>query len=201
MRVPNYMLYLRYGIIHNYGMINECPDGKGVLVDYQSRNIIYLSHRKGQLVDKRMEEENVILNKVFELDNIDILIGTEHANAINLDFKKDELITSVKSGNKLNFGYYKRGLINGLGVTLVTKDSSNAFNVDTHRQVDTFFVKNVERGFFINSQLSGMGQKYFKNGNMYIGDFKGDVFEGRGILKNSLKQNWVLGYFEEGNMR
>ena len=81
MRVPNYMLYLRYGIIHNYGMINECPDGKGVLVDYQSRNIIYLSHRKGQLVDKRMEEENVILNKVFELDNIDILIGTEHANS------------------------------------------------------------------------------------------------------------------------
>ena len=30
---------------------------------------------------------------------------------------------------------------------------------------------------------------------MYIGDFKGDVFEGRGILKNNLKNNWVLGYF------
>ena len=66
-------------------------------------------------------------------------------NAINLDFKKDELITSVKFGNKLN--YYKRGLINGLGVTLVTQDSnhSNTFNVETHRQVDTFFVKNVDR--------------------------------------------------------
>ena len=30
-----------------------------------------------------------------------------------------------------------------------------------------------------------MGEKWFKNGNYYIGDFKDNIFEGRGVLKNS----------------
>lgn len=45
-----------------------------------------------------------------------------------------------------------------------------------------------------------MGEKWFKNGNEYIGDFKADVFEGRGLLKNTLKNNWVYGSFQSGNL-
>lgn len=30
---------------------------------------------------------------------------------------------------------------------------------------------------------------------MYVGDFKNDIFEGRGILKNNIKKNWVFGEF------
>lgn len=45
-----------------------------------------------------------------------------------------------------------------------------------------------------------MGEKYFKNGNMYVGDFKNDIFEGRGILKNNVKKNWVFGEFDGGNL-
>ena len=45
-----------------------------------------------------------------------------------------------------------------------------------------------------------MGWKMFKNGNLYVGQFKNNVFEGHGILKNSDKKNWVSGYFENGNL-
>lgn len=45
-----------------------------------------------------------------------------------------------------------------------------------------------------------MGQKWFKNGNLYIGDFKDNIFEGRGVLKNKEKNNWVHGCFSKGNM-
>jgi len=45
-----------------------------------------------------------------------------------------------------------------------------------------------------------MGYKVFKNGNLYIGEFKHGLFEGNGILKNSEKKNWVSGYFKGGNL-
>lgn len=47
----------------------------------------------------------------------------------------------------------------------------------------------------MNSQLNGFGEKWFKNGNFYIGEFRNNVFEGNGVLKNVGKNNWVSGYF------
>ena len=52
----------------------------------------------------------------------------------------------------------------------------------------------------MNTQLSGMGEKVFKNGNFYIGQFKNGIFQGNGILKNTEKRNWVSGYFKDGNL-
>ena len=52
----------------------------------------------------------------------------------------------------------------------------------------------------MNTQLSGFGEKWFKNGNLYIGEFKNGIFEGNGILRNVSKRNWVSGYFEKGNL-
>ena len=52
MRVPNYLLHLRYESFNSYGAVSEQLDGKGVLVDYENRKIIYLTYRKGLLIDK-----------------------------------------------------------------------------------------------------------------------------------------------------
>ena len=91
--------------------------------------------------------------------------------------------------------------MNGLGFVYSLKTAPNSnYNPDTHRNQDEFSIKPLERGYFGNSQLHGLGEKHFKNGNIYIGDFKGDIFEGNGVLKNTLKNNWVSGYFERGNM-
>jgi hypothetical protein len=35
---------------------------------------------------------------------------------------------------------------------------------------------------------------------LYIGEFKNGMFEGNGILKNREKENWVSGYFKNGNL-
>lgn len=52
----------------------------------------------------------------------------------------------------------------------------------------------------MNTQLNGMGEKIFKNGNFYVGEFRNGIFEGNGILKNNEKKNWVSGFFRDGNM-
>lgn len=62
------------------------------------------------------------------------------------------------------------------------------------------YFKPLERGYFHNSQLTGMGEKWFKNGNNYFGDFKDNIFDGKGVLKNTTKNNWVYGTFYKGNM-
>lgn len=79
--------------------------------------------------------------------------------------------------------------MNGLGFVLAT----NADDLE-------FSLRPIERGYFFNNKINGMGEKWFKNGNYYIGDFKDGIFEGNGILKNETKNNWVLGKFENGTM-
>lgn len=48
-------------------------------------------------------------------------------------------------------------MINGLGFVLLIKETEDAE------------IEILERGYYKNSQLSGFGQRNFKNGNNYIG--------------------------------
>lgn len=100
-------------------------------------------------------------------------------------------ISICKKAGKILVGFSKENsMINGLGFVLLTKSSFN-------RELE---VEILERGFYKNSQLSGFGQRNFKNGNNYIGEFKYDQFEGTGVLKNIHKHNWVSGSFEKGSL-
>lgn len=78
-------------------------------------------------------------------------------------------IECQKYGNKVVVGFEKNGFLNGLGFQFVFRGSHGGYNPDTHRQEDDFELKVVERGYYMNTQLNGMGEKVFKNGNFYIG--------------------------------
>ena len=39
-----------------------------------------------------------------------------------------------------------------------------------------------ERGYLKNNKIEIFGERHFDNGNYYIGEFKEDKFQGRGIL-------------------
>ena len=57
---------------------------------------------------------------------------------LKLSIKRGDNIGVQKSGSKCNFGFYKNGLLNGLGVTLSFRDPNLAqqYNLDTHRISD-----------------------------------------------------------------
>ena len=74
------------------------------------------------------------------------------------------------------------------------------YDPDTLRNEDDFELRVLERGYYINTQLNGLGDKMFKNGNFYRGEFKHGIFEGNGVLINNEKRNWVSGMFREGNL-
>ncbi len=59
----------------------------------------------------------------------------------------------------------------------------------------------MEKGYYINAELNGFGEKYFKNRNCYIGEFVKGIFDGQGILKNASNDNWVSGMFSNGTLQ
>ena len=62
------------------------------------------------------------------------------------------------------------------------KDPNHA--PDSSRPSHQIFIRLIDRGYYNNSNLNGMGEQRFKNGNTYWGNFRGGAFEGLGILKN-----------------
>ena len=65
---------------------------------------------------------------------MDFLIGKKHAKILNHEI--DKMISNVsvqKIGNKVNIGYSKNGLLNGLGFSLLIRGSHGGLNLDTHR--------------------------------------------------------------------
>lgn len=67
--------------------------------------------------------------------------------------------------------------MNGLGFVLMIKNNDKENECGGYcQETDNFYLKQIERGYFSNSKLSGMGEKWFKNGNLYKGDFKNGVF-------------------------
>lgn len=70
---------------------------------------------------------------MYELNDIDFLVGKVHAKTLLYEFEKVSSIGCQKYGNKLTFGFEKNGLINGLGFTIIFKGSHCGYNADTHR--------------------------------------------------------------------
>lgn len=82
----------------------------------------------------------------------------------------------------------------------VYRGSHGGYDPDTLRNEDDFELRVVERGHYINTQLNGMGDKMFRNGNFFRGEFRNGIFEGHGVLINDEKKNWVSGLFRDGNL-
>jgi hypothetical protein len=102
------------------------------------------------------------------------LLGITHTKALRYEINDSEYISCQKLESKFNIGFYKRGLLNGLGFSFVCKETGG---IESSRNGNNgFYLKPLEGGYFHNSQLCGLGAKWFKNGNYYFGDFKNNIF-------------------------
>lgn len=124
LRIPNYLLLIRYNK-------DNKPEGKALLAVYESRSIYYILFRKGIVVEKREERDQSIINKFFDLENIEHLVGGDHARALKFDIEKDRNIACQVISNKFCVGFYKKGFMNGLGFILMIKNPQQ--NVDSVR--------------------------------------------------------------------
>ena len=70
-----------------YNVDNQL-DGKCKLFSFIDKNITYAIFKKGILVEKMEENDFSTINKIFDLGEMDFLIGKVHANVMKYDFKK-----------------------------------------------------------------------------------------------------------------
>lgn len=83
------------------------------------------------------------------------MIGDNHAAAVKFEIERDQNIASQKVSSKLQAGFYKKGFLNGLGFNLLIKDPHLSF--DSSRASNDIFVQLIDRGYYNNSVLNGMG--------------------------------------------
>lgn len=108
------------------------------MLNYITKSIIYAEFRRGNMVDKSEETDFTVLNRAFDLSEIDFLIGSTHAKVMRYDFPKVPLMEAQRQGNRLVVGFEKNGFINGLGFSFVWRGAGGGYNPDTHRQEDEF---------------------------------------------------------------
>ena len=85
------------------------------------------------MTDRYEETDFNVINRVFELKELDFLIGRTHSKVMKYDFEKIPNIEYQKQGNKIIIGFEKNGFINGLGFTFLFRGTHGGYNVDTHR--------------------------------------------------------------------
>jgi hypothetical protein len=80
-------------------------EGKAILLNYITKSIIYAVFKKGNMIDKSEESDFGVFNRVFELGELDFLIGTTHSKVIKYDFQKIPHIETQKQGNRIIVGF------------------------------------------------------------------------------------------------
>lgn len=112
-RTSHYLLLVRFDK-------DQFPHGKAVLINFKNRKIFYARYKKGSVVEKTEEFDSSIVNRIIDLGNIEYIIGDFHSSAINFDIQRDRNIASQKASSRFQAGFYKKGLLNGLGFVLTT---------------------------------------------------------------------------------
>jgi hypothetical protein len=97
-RTEGFLVFLPYG---GEGEL----EGKAVLLNYITKSIIYAEFHKGNMLDKSEETDFTVLNRAFDLSEIDFLIGSTHAKVMRYDFPKVPLMEAQRQGNRLLVGF------------------------------------------------------------------------------------------------
>jgi hypothetical protein len=112
------MLFMRY----KEGFV----EGDAIMVDYGKREIHYARFVKGGVVARRTETDHILIERVFNLRQLDLLLPKKHAKALTfeLEFSSDLLVS--RKSSKISVGFSKNKHIEGLGFTLLVKLPDNA---------------------------------------------------------------------------
>lgn len=175
--------------------LGDSPSGSGVLIDYQTSTMYHLIYQTGRLAKKIVESNRHVLEEVFS-SRLRTVMDLRHEQAFKCSVKTENGIKIMKTGRKIVIGYADNGyILEGLAVKL--KINEEVFE-DFSQPLE---IKSVERGFYRRGRLENFGERYFANGNMYIGEFRDDCFEGRGLLIYPKESKWVYGHFQGERLR
>lgn len=162
-------------------------NGPACLIDYQHSKLYHLLFQDGAIVEKVLQIDRRDNEDVFRKNTITRSVGVKHEQAFELTFERPQNMHVKYDRNDLTIGYYNdRGELHGLAAKMYAE------NVETNGQKG-LCLKTIERGYYRNSELDTFGEKYFSNGNRYIGEFDKGEFEGMGILLCPQEMKWVYG--------
>ena len=137
--------------------------------------------------------------EVFTYDNGDVLTG----KFVNGLLEGEGLLTS-SVGKKKFIGNFKLGKRNGLGATLLIKDNAEIKLVadwENDKRVKYYFSTNLDSCHYKNIELwdNCYGKEVFTDNSRYIGHWKNNKQDGRGILfwanKDKYEGDFVNGKF------
>jgi hypothetical protein len=174
----------------------DLPNGNGLLIDYKELKLYHLFFQTGRVTKKIAESNKEVLLKVWDY-NLKGLLDSRHERSFKLNIKLGNDITILKKNNKVLIGYFDRfSNLEGLGMKLCVDSATY------DRFEEDLVLKCSERGHYQQGRLENYGERYFTNGNYYIGQFEDDRFSGKGLMMypEEAEGKWVYGEFEQDKL-
>ncbi len=67
----------------------ECQlEGRCIILNFVNKNIVYTTFKKGVMTEKSQQTDFSVINRVFDLNDVDFLIGKKHSRALKYDIDK-----------------------------------------------------------------------------------------------------------------
>lgn len=140
------------------------PNGTGLLIDFAAKHIYHLIYQDGTIAKKITETNKHIIHAVFN-NSLEKVLDIRHEKAFKFNLKFQNAIKIIKDNTKIIIGFTdQRNQLEGIAFKLKVSDDYDNFGIP-------FVSKCIERGLYKKNMLEDYGERYFPNGNLYIGQF------------------------------
>ena len=93
--------FLLHALFNQEGLL----EGKCHLLNYSSKSLLRAEFKRGAMVAREEEGDAPLLSKVFDLGEVECVVGAVHARVLRYEIDRSHSIEGQKYGNKLTVGF------------------------------------------------------------------------------------------------
>ena len=168
---------------HNFVNINLCKDKENVSVVYINSaklniNDNSISHKMSNIV-KEKKEFLTPINKVNSINNNRIHQINKSYSDLNLNLKNNNIINLNKNLNKENI------IKNNYNSVNLSEDEKSKDNLILYPNQTKEYFNGIYDGIILNNKREIKGTMIYNNGAKYVGEWRNDKKNGKGIFITS----------------